>query len=199
MDNFSVFQDIILARINGEIEKLIAHASCKDEKIRAFALLALSNTSALNRDFLKQFQNDKSLLVKRMLALILINRCELKVSTELVKEFIVSDDFVLCCYGCVIAGDRKIKELVNVLADLVINNPNNLVKEYAIAALGEIGEVSSLELIKKFSHSQSGNIKKRTLIALSNFDDASATEIIKLAQNDTNFYVRQVAKYLMDN
>jgi HEAT repeat protein len=84
---------------------------------------------------------------------------------------------------------------VDAIGDMATGHKDPLCRESAVAALGAIGDPSSLEHVLTALEDKPP-IKRRAAVALAAFDDPRADEALERCLNDRDWQVRQAAEDL---
>lgn len=83
------------------------------------------------------------------------------------------------------------------LLELARDHADNLVREAAVAALGSIGDPQAIPLLLELLENGPPQVRRRTVVALTVFDDARIEPALRTASTDRNPMVREVAEMVV--
>ena len=86
-------------------------------------------------------------------------------------------------------------DVLGPLEDMVLNHRDPLCREAAVAAVGAIGDLTSLDTVL-LALEDKPPIRRRAAVALAAFDDPRADEALERCLNDRDWQVRQAAEDL---
>ncbi|SHE37062.1 HEAT repeat-containing protein [Ferrithrix thermotolerans DSM 19514] len=98
--------------------------------------------------------------------------------------------------ACFTIGEIKDLSFISRLQELAQGSKYDSVRESAIAALGSLGDPSSLTTILE-ALSDKVYIRRRAVVALSNFEGPDVEEALRHACKDRDFQVRAIAEDLL--
>lgn len=165
--------------------------------VRATALGALERLGALEPDDVAAALADPSPVVLR-------RACEAAArrpgdAPPSLVPLLESDDSTVAEVAAWASGERQPPEpaIVPVLAKLVTDHGDALVREAAVAALGAIGDEAGLPAILAATHDKA-TVRRRAVLALAPFEGPEVEAALQRARHDRDWQVRQAAEDLTD-
>lgn len=177
-----------LAARRGDVAFARAALTDADAKVRAAALSALSRIGELREGEVEAAIADPDATVRRRI-------CELSTHTPPGAFTMLLNDadpavVEAAAFAC---GEQEIALAVDALVEVATDHGDPLCRESAVAALGVLGLESGLPAVLKATTDVAA-VRRRAVIALSNFDGAEATEALQHALQDRDWQVRQAAE-----
>jgi HEAT repeat protein len=179
---------ILLAGVSGDVET--ARSGLVDEaaSVRSAALSALLRLDALTALEVEAALADPSPLVRRRV-------CELATSSPTGHFERLLDDEVpevveAAAFAC---GEQEIAAAVGALARVATSHSDPLCRESAVAALGVLGLDDGLSAVLQAT-TDIAAVRRRAVIALSNYEGKVVDEALTLALGDRDWQVRQAAE-----
>lgn len=90
-------------------------------------------------------------------------------------------------------GEMRARPAVHRLLEAAENHADRLVREAAVAALGAIGDATAIPILLAVLASGPPQVRRRAVAALTVFDDPAIEPALRLATEDRNPMVREVA------
>jgi HEAT repeat protein len=163
--------------------------------VRATAVGALERLGALTSDDLAIALADPAAAVRR-------RACEAAALVQgdappSLLAALADDDATVAEVAAWATGERQPAELgaVAALAELVVDHPDALVREAAVAALGAIGDAAGLPAILR-ALDDKATVRRRAVIALAPFEGDAVDAALAKAREDRDWQVRQAAEDL---
>lgn len=163
--------------------------------VRATAIGALERLGALTADDLASALADPSAAVRR-------RACEAAAlvpgdAPPSLLAVLADDDVTVAEVASWASGERQPTEpgAVAALAALVVDHPDALVREAAVAALGAVGDDHGLPAILR-ALDDKATVRRRAVIALAPFDGDAVDAALARAREDRDWQVRQAAEDL---
>jgi len=163
--------------------------------VRATAVGALERLGALTSDDLAIALADPAAAVRR-------RACEAAALVQgdappSLLAALADDDATVAEVAAWATGERQPAELgaVAALAELVVDHPDALVREAAVAALGAIGDGAGLPAILR-ALGDKATVRRRAVIALAPFEGDAVDAALAKAREDRDWQVRQAAEDL---
>ena len=174
-----------------------AHNALGDEAaiVRATALGALARLGELTDDHLRQALVDADPVVRRRATELAATRFD--VSLDAVLNDADADVLEMAAWAC---GEREERAGAGCIARLVVlagEHRDPLVREAAVAALGAIGDETTVPTLLAALQDKPA-IRRRAVIALSPFDQPEVQRALEDAKADRDWQVRQLAEDLAD-
>jgi HEAT repeat protein len=179
---------ILLAGVNGDLETARSGLDDEAASVRSAALSALLRLDALTTDDVEAALADASPLVRRRV-------CELATSSPTGHFERLLDDEVpevveAAAFAC---GEKEIAAAVGALARVATTHSDPLCRESAVAALGVLGLSDGLAAVLQATTDVAA-VRRRAVIALSNYEGTDVSEALQVALGDRDWQVRQAAE-----
>ena len=180
--------EVTLAARRGEIGAVRAALKDEDAKVRAASLSALVRLAELREDEVEAAISDLDPIVRRRI-------CELSTGAPpgAFERLLDDSDPSVVEAAAFACGEQAIAASVDALARVATDHKNPLCRESAVAALGVLGMMSSLDAILTATTDVAA-VRRRAVIALSNFESDAATTALHRALQDRDWQVRQAAE-----
>jgi len=184
--------EVALAARRGEIGAVRAALADKDARVRAAALSALARLAELSEDEVAAAINDVDPIVRRRI-------CELSTTAPhgAFETLLFDADASVVESAAFACGEQAIAASIDALVSVATDHHNALCRESAVAALGVLGIASGLEAILAATTDVAA-VRRRAVIALSNFEGDQATTALQRALQDRDWQVRQAAEDVLD-
>ena len=189
--------DVVRAGHAGDRDLARAALHDPDPALRASALSALVRLDQLTRTDLTQALADPHPAV-RVSATWAAARHSLGTDPDVsaaIIDLLGDTDAAVCEAAAFALGETEADRAVNALASVASTHPDALCREAAIAALGCIGAEAGLDAVLG-GLDDIATVRRRTVIALANFDTPEAEEALQRARADRDIQVRQSAEDL---
>jgi HEAT repeat protein len=187
--------------VRGDVTVALALSGDDDPSVRSSALLALCELHSLTKSIITDALMDPSPLVRQRILQLAARRSVLSVG-QLVSSLDDPDATVVEAAATALGEyteDRtEFDETVSTaLARVASEHSDELCRESAVAALGAIGAELALPTIIAALDDRP-NIRRRSIVALTAFDDPRAQEAMRSALQDNDRQVRALAEELLD-
>jgi HEAT repeat protein len=186
-----------VAQAGHEGDLVTARAGLADEDgaVRATAIGALERLGALEPAELEAALADPEAGVRRRA----IEACAVRPGDQApsLLPMLAVEDPALVEVAAWASGERQPPEpgVVPVLAALVEDHPDALVREAAVAALGAIGDEGGRPAILA-ALGDKATVRRRAVLALAPFEGTDVDEALATAKEDRDWQVRQAAEDL---
>lgn len=181
---------VVLAGFQGDEHTATDALSSDDPLIRLVALGALERLGTLTRELLERFIADPDPRVRRRVAELAATHPDFDLSPLLRDtDSSVVEIAAWACGEHEAVSDSVLEQLVH----LATNDPDPLVREAAVAALGAIGDQRGLPAIMHGCTDKPA-IRRRAVLALAPFSGPEVDAAIEAALQDRDWQVRQSAE-----
>jgi len=187
--------------VRGDATVALSLYGDNDPSVRSSALLALCELHSLTKSIITDALMDPSPLVRQRI-LQLAARHDLLSAGQLASSLDDPDATVVEAAATTLGEyteDRtELDEtILTALARVSSGHSDELCRESAVAALGAIGAEQALPAIIAALNDRP-NIRRRSIVALTAFDDPRAQEAMRSALQDNDRQVRALAEELLD-
>jgi HEAT repeat protein len=177
------------------VDRARAGLTDEDGRVRATALGALERLGQLEPGDLEAALADPDAAVRRRA----VEACAARPGDQppSLLDVLSADDPALVEVAAWASGERQPPEpgVVAVLAGLVQDHPDALVREAAVAALGSIGHQDGRAAILG-ALGDKATVRRRAVLALAPFEGADVEAALAAAREDRDWQVRQAAEDL---
>jgi HEAT repeat protein len=188
-------RDVAVAGHQGDAAVARAGLADEDAAVRATAIGALERLGDLRAGDLDAALGDDDAGVRRRA----VEACAARPGDEppSLLPLLEADDPTLVEVAAWASGERQPPEAgaVAVLAGLVEDHPDALVREAAVAALGSIGDDAGRAAILA-ALGDKATVRRRAVLALAPFDGPDVDAALANAREDRDWQVRQAAEDL---
>ena len=188
-------REVAAAGHRGEVETARAGLADEDPAVRATAVGALERLGVLEAGELEAALSDPSPLVRRRA----IEACAVRPGDEppSLLGSLADEDPSIVEVAAWASGERQPPETgaVEVLAALVVDHEDALVREAAVAALGAIGHEGGRAAILA-ALADKATVRRRAVLALAPFEGPDVDAALAAAREDRDWQVRQAAEDL---
>jgi HEAT repeat protein len=190
-------REVAVAGHAGDVDTARAAQADADPAVRATAIGALERLGALGPADLEAALGDPSPRVRRRA----IEACAARPGDAAPSLLGCLDDpdVSIAEVAAWASGERRPPErgVVTVLARLVTEHEDALVREAAVAALGSIGDEAGRPAILA-ALADKATVRRRAVLALAPFDGPDVDAALAAAREDRDWQVRQAAEDLSD-
>ncbi len=188
---------VVIAGHLGDTETSRSHLTDDDPGVRASALSALSRIGALTPDELAAGVADAEPTVRRRSAEIAATGVLPATAIDLLPLLEDPDERVVEVAAWALGELEPTPDgAVARLGELCRDHTDSLVREAAVAALGAIGDPSSLPVILDAT-TDKATVRRRAVIALAPYDGPDVDAALERARDDRDWQVRQAAEDLL--
>ena len=188
-------REVAAAGHRGEVETARAALSDPDPSVRATAVGALERLGVLAANEVETALLDPSAVVRRRA----IEACAARPGDEPPSLLgpLADGDSTIVEVAAWASGERQPPETgaVEVLAALVVDHEDALVREAAVAALGAIGDEAGRAAIL-VALADKATVRRRAVLALAPFEGPDVDAALATAREDRDWQVRQAAEDL---